>query len=73
MSAYFEIVSFCPALPSQVDKIIDVLDPRKVVSYRLYKHHTLTIRSQASRNGRLSVKCLERIGRDMEEIILLDN
>lgn len=73
MNTYFEIVSFSPAYSHQIDKIIDVLDPKKNVKHRLYKHHTLNAQDVNSRNGRVSLKCVDRIGRNLDRLILLDN
>ena len=43
MSQYYEIVAFCPAFPNQVDKVIDMLDPKGYIRYRLYKHHAINV------------------------------
>ena len=29
--------------PSQIDKVIDMLDPKRYISSRLYKHHTINV------------------------------
>jgi CTD small phosphatase-like protein 2 len=31
MSKYFEIVSYCAALPNQVDRIIDMIDQKRLI------------------------------------------
>lgn len=43
MSQYYEIISFCSAFPNQVDKVIDMLDPKHLIEHRLYKHHTINV------------------------------
>lgn len=43
MSQYYEIVSFCAAFPTQVDKVIDLLDPKRHIQHRLYKHHAILV------------------------------
>jgi hypothetical protein len=43
MSQYFEIVSFCSAFPTQIDKIIEIMDPNCYIQHRLYKHHTIQV------------------------------
>ena len=43
MSQYYEIVSFCSAFPNQIDKIIDMVDPKGYIQHRLYKHHTVQV------------------------------
>lgn len=39
MSQYFDIVVMSDALPQQIDKIIDILDPKNIIQHRLYKYH----------------------------------
>lgn len=29
--------------PTQIDKVIDMLDPKGYISSRLYKHHTINV------------------------------
>ena len=39
MSIYFDIIVWSDALPEIIDKIIDIIDPKNLIKYRLYKHH----------------------------------
>jgi hypothetical protein len=39
MSQYYEIVSYCDVMPSDADRVISLLDRKKCIKYRLYKHH----------------------------------
>lgn len=73
MSQYYEIISFCPGFPNQVDKVIDVLDPKQLIEHRLYKHHTINVRHAIIQNNKQNLKYLDRIGREINEMILLDN
>jgi TFIIF-interacting CTD phosphatase-like protein len=43
MSQYYEVVSFTCAYPNQIDKVIDILDPKKHIKQRLYRHHTIWV------------------------------
>lgn len=39
MSQYYELISFTCAYPNQIDKVIDILDPKNNIKHRLYRHH----------------------------------
>jgi TFIIF-interacting CTD phosphatase-like protein len=43
MSQYYEIMSFTCAYPNQIDKVIDILDHKKHIKHRLYRHHAITV------------------------------
>ena len=66
VSKYFELVIFTASLSNYASPLIDILDPQKLCSFRLYREHCTYV------NG-LYVKDLKRIGRDMKSLILLDN
>jgi TFIIF-interacting CTD phosphatase-like protein len=51
---------------SQIDKLIDMIDTKGLISRRLYRHHTI------NSNGS-NIKCLDRLGRELSRTILLDN
>lgn len=59
--------------PNQIDKIIDMLDPKGIISHRLYKHHTIKVIDKIIQNNKQPLKYLDRIGRNLNEMILLDN
>jgi TFIIF-interacting CTD phosphatase-like protein len=67
MSQYFDIVAISDALPQQIDKIIDLLDTKGMIKHRLYKYHMV----EEKTTGRY-VKSLERIGREMEKVVMID-
>jgi CTD small phosphatase-like protein 2 len=56
MSQYYEIVVFSAAYPNHLNKVIDIVDRKKRVQHRLYRHHT--IRSLGA-----FVKDVSRLGR----------
>ncbi len=41
MSIYYEIVIFTAATKEYADWILDLMDNKKVISYRLYRQHTV--------------------------------
>jgi TFIIF-interacting CTD phosphatase-like protein len=43
MSQYYEIVAFTSAFPNQIDKVIDILDLKKHIKHRLYRHHAIQV------------------------------
>jgi TFIIF-interacting CTD phosphatase-like protein len=43
MAQYYEIISFTCAYPNQIDKVIDILDARKSIKHRLYRHHAVPV------------------------------
>lgn len=65
-SKYYEIVVFTASLPNYADAVMDVLDPYRVVKTRLFRHHCSHI------NG-IYVKDLSKLGRDLSQVIIIDN
>lgn len=63
----YELVIFTASVPEYANGVIDVIDPEGVVEHRLFRsecvHH----------NGEIFVKDLTKIGRPIEDIIILDN
>ena len=68
MSRYFEIVVFTASHSCYANVVIDWLDPDKQwVSHRLFREHCFL----SSEN--LYIKDLRVLGRDLSEVILVDN
>ena len=63
MSDYYEIGIFTCSMPEYADIIINHM---KQVSFRLYRHHTIKMSNEY-------VKDLDRVGRDLKTMILVDN
>ena len=40
MSKYYEVVIFTAAMPDYANFILDLIDKKKVISYKLYREHT---------------------------------
>lgn len=66
MAKLFEVVVFTAAMKDYADWILDRIDPNKNVSHRLYRQHT------QPHNG-IYLKDLNRLGRDLARVIIVDN
>ena len=66
LSKYCEIAIFTASTKYYADKVIDGLDCKDLIDFRLYRQHTTVI------NG-INVKDLSRLGRDLSKIIIIDN
>ena len=66
LSKYYEIVIFTAALQTYADLVIDGIDPDGVISDRLYRQHTVSV-------GNANIKDLDKIGRDLKHVIIVDN
>ena len=66
LSEYCEIVIFTAALKSYADLVVDGIDPDGVIADRLYREHTIGI-------GNANIKDLEKLGRDIKHVIIIDN
>jgi RNA polymerase II subunit A small phosphatase-like protein len=63
---YFEVVIFTASLSKYAIPLMDILDPNRVAPQRLFREHCTFF------NG-LFVKDMARVGRNMEDIIIIDN
>ena len=66
LSEFYEIVIFTAALQTYADLVIEGIDPDGVVSYRLYRQHTINV-------GNVNIKDLDKLGRDIKRVIIIDN
>jgi Dullard-like phosphatase family protein len=66
MAEFFEIVVFTASLQDYADWILDDLDKEKVIRHRLYRHHTIPA-------GTFFLKDLNKIGRDIRKVVIVDN
>lgn len=66
MSKYYELVIFTASLSKYADPLVNILDPKGLCSYRLFREHCTYYNNSY-------VKDLQRVGRPMEDIIILDN
>ena len=66
MGKYFEIVIFTAAAEDYADLVLDELDKKKAISYRLYRRHTKP-------NRGAFLKDLSKLGREISKICIIDN
>ena len=66
MSKYYEIVIFTSSISQYASPLIDILDKEKIFSGRLYRQNCLF------NNGKY-IKDLKQIGKDLKDIIIIDN
>ena len=66
LSEFYEIIIFTAALQNYADLIISGLDPDGVISDKLYRQHTINV-------GNNYIKDLNKLGRDITKIIIIDN
>jgi Dullard-like phosphatase family protein len=62
----WEIVVFTAATQDYADWMIDLVDPQRYISHRLYRQHALPW-------GPIFVKDLSRLGRDLDKVLIIDN
>lgn len=75
LGSIYEIVVFTASLAKYADPVLDVLDSRRVVKHRLFreacvKHKEGNFVKVTSRNNRQDLSLL---GRDLKDIIIIDN
>ncbi|KAL4495660.1 hypothetical protein ABPG72_014129 [Tetrahymena utriculariae] len=66
VSEYFEVVIYTASLAEYADPVCDLIDPKRYVSYRLFRENCTNYQG-------LFVKDLSKIGRDMKDILIVDN
>ena len=66
LSKFCEIVIFTASTKYYADIVIDGLDCKDLIDYRLYRQHTTVI------DG-VNIKDLSKLGRDLNKIIIIDN
>ena len=66
LSNYFEIIIFTAALKNYADIVIDSIDPNNKIMGRLYRNHTNKV-------GDINFKDLSKLGRDLKNVIIIDN
>ena len=67
LSPLFEIVIFTAGMQDYADNLLNQMDKeRNLIQYRLYRQHT------SLENGS-NVKDIEKLGRDLSKVIIIDN
>ncbi len=65
MAKIYELVIFTASLSPYANPLIDQLDTRRMVTYRLFREHCTLV------NG-MFVKDMKKLGRDLKDVIILD-
>ena len=66
MGKYFELVIFTSAEEEYANIVLDEIDKNKVISHKLYRRHV-------DYNDGLCLKDLNKIGRDIKKVCIIDN
>ena len=66
LSQFCEIVIFTASTKNYADIVIDGLDCKNLIDYKLYREHT------DDYNG-INIKDLSKLGRDLNKVIIIDN
>jgi len=66
MCELFEVVFFTASTSNYAEKVLDALDPEHRAPYRLYRQHCTLINCEF-------VKDLSQLGRDLKDVIIVDN
>jgi RNA polymerase II subunit A small phosphatase-like protein len=68
MAKYYEVVIFTASLSKYADPLMDILDQKNVAPQRLFREHC-TFHEQSG----VFVKDLARLGRSLQDVIIIDN
>jgi len=66
MAELYEVVIFTAAMQDYADWVLNTIDKKKRIKYRLYRQHAIHY-------GAGFVKDLSRLGRDLSKTIIVDN
>lgn len=66
MHKLYELVVYTASLSKYADPLVDILDPSKMCSFKLFREHCTFVNNAF-------VKDLTKLGRKMEDIIIVDN
>lgn len=66
MYKHYELVIFTASLSKYAEPLVEILDPEKMCSYKLFREHCTFVNNAF-------VKDLTRLGRCMKDVIILDN
>ncbi|CAD8076810.1 unnamed protein product [Paramecium sonneborni] len=66
LSEYFDVVLWTASLREYADPVIDIIDPQKRISTRLYRESCTNIKGGLTKN-------LNILGRNLKEVLIIDN
>ena len=70
-SQYYELVLYTDHLPTYADPILDRLDPRRLIQYRLYRDSTRYVPSVAGGAGSQHARDLASLNRDPRRVLFV--
>lgn len=68
MTKYYEVCIFTASMSSYASVVIDELDKNRYQFYKFYREHC-----RYSKENNLYIKDLSRLGRDLKDVIIVDN
>lgn len=68
MSKYYEVVIFTASMASYASHVVDALDFNDYRYYKLYREHCRYLK-----DSNFYVKDLSRLGRDLRDVVFIDN
>jgi len=66
MSKIYEVVIYTASTSNYANPLLDILDPHRLAPYRLFKENCTIL-------GNLITKNLAKLGRDLKDVIIIDN
>ena len=66
VSEYYEVVIYTASMSRYANPLLDKLDPKHYVPHRLFREHCIFV-------GTAFVKDLSLLGRDLKDVIIVDN
>ena len=66
MSKFYELVIFTASISNYANPLLDRLDKYRIISHRLFREHCVS-------NRGLYIKDLRKLGRDLKNMIIIDN
>jgi TFIIF-interacting CTD phosphatase-like protein len=67
MSKLYEIVVFTASQRIYADRVLNLIDPKKRISHRMYREHCIVV------NNSYYLKNLRALGRNMKDVIVVDD
>lgn len=66
MAKHYELIIFTASLDKYANPLLDLLDPKKLITGRLFREH-------CTRQGQIYIKDLGRLGRPLSQTLIIDN
>lgn len=66
MQPYYEVIIYTASLSKYADPLMDILDDERCCSGRLFRDHCTLYQE-------MYVKDMTRLGRNMEDVLIIDN